>query len=103
MATVQTPHLRRSRLKARHVWRSADVSSGVGALLLVIIVAAAVLAPLIAPYPPNTLDLVHALQAPSWAHLMGTDDVGRDVFSRVLYGVRLDIIVVLFVTYLPLP
>lgn len=103
MATVQTPHLRRSRLKASVVWRSADVSSVVGALVLVIIVAAALLAPLIAPYPPNKLDLMHALQAPSWAYLLGTDDVGRDVFSRVLYGIRLDIIVVLFVTYLPLP
>jgi peptide/nickel transport system permease protein len=85
------------------VGRSADISALVGGLILIIIVVAALLAPLIAPYPPNKLDVLHALQAPSWAHLMGTDDVGRDVFSRVLYGVRLDIIVVLFVTYFPLP
>ena len=75
----------------------------VGAIILVVIVAAALLAPLIAPYAPNRLNILQSLQAPSWAHLMGTDDVGRDVFSRVLYGVRLDILVVLFVTYAPLP
>jgi peptide/nickel transport system permease protein len=102
MATVQTRRLR-TRLTAKRLGTSADASSIVGGLILAIIVVAALLAPLIAPYPPNKLDLLHALQAPSWAHLMGTDDVGRDVFSRVLYGVRLDILVVLFVTYFPLP
>jgi len=103
MATVQSAQLRKPRLSLGLVGRSADISALVGGLILIIIVVAALLAPLIAPYPPNKLDVLHALQAPSWAHLMGTDDVGRDVFSRVLYGVRLDIIVVLFVTYFPLP
>lgn len=102
MATVDMPRLRR-RPKAHRVWRSADVSWVVGTLVLVIIVAAGILAPLIAPYAPNQLDLLHALQAPSWTHLMGTDDVGRDVFSRVIYAIRLDMVVVLFVTYAPLP
>ena len=103
MATVQGTLLQRRRLSLGLTGRSANVSALVGAVILVVIVGAALLAPLIAPYPPNKLDLLHALQAPSWAHLMGTDDVGRDVFSRVLYGVRLDIVVVLFVTYFPLP
>ncbi len=65
--------------------------------------ALAILAPLIAPYRPNQIDVMHALQAPSFAHFFGTDDVGRDVYSRCLYAIRLDIIVVLFVTYVPLP
>ena len=82
---------------------SANLSASVGVVLLLVIVVAGLLAPVIAPYPPNDLDVLHALQAPSWAHWMGTDDVGRDVFSRVLYGVRLDFVVVLLVTYLPLP
>jgi len=103
MATADTPRLRRSVPKANALWRSADFSSVVGGLVLVIIVAAGILAPLIAPYAPNQLNLLHALEAPSWAHFMGTDDVGRDVFSRVLYAIRLDMIVVLFVTYAPLP
>ncbi len=83
--------------------RSGLLSVGIGSFLLVVIAAAAFLAPVIAPYAPNKLDITHALASPSWAHLMGTDEVGRDVFSRVLYGVRLDLAVVLLVTYVPLP
>ena len=103
MATVPGTLLQRRRLSLGLTGRAANVSALVGTVILVVIVGGALLAPLIAPYPPNKLDLVNALQAPSWAHLMGTDDVGRDLFSRVLYGVRLDIVVVLFVTYFPLP
>jgi peptide/nickel transport system permease protein len=83
--------------------RSSQLSATVGIVILMVIVAAALLAPVIAPYPPNKLDVLNSLAPPSWSHLMGTDDVGRDVFSRVLYGVRLDLFVVLLVTYLPLP
>jgi peptide/nickel transport system permease protein len=102
MSTVQTA----SRLRRPHirlVWRSADLSAWVGGIALAIILALAILAPLIAPYRPNQIDVMHALQAPSFAHLFGTDDVGRDIFSRCLYAIRLDIVVVLFVTYVPLP
>ena len=102
MATVQAAsRLRRPRI--RLVWRSADLSAWVGGIALAIILALAILAPVIAPYRPNQIDVMHALQGPSLAHYFGTDDVGRDVFSRCLYAIRLDIIVVLFVTYLPLP
>jgi peptide/nickel transport system permease protein len=83
--------------------RPGLLSMVIGSALLLVIVAAALLAPVIAPYAPNRLDISNALAPPSWAHLMGTDEVGRDVFSRVLYGARLDLLVVLFVTYVPLP
>lgn len=102
MATVQTaPRLHRPRI--RLVWRSADLSAWIGGIALAVILALAILAPLIAPYRPNQIDVMHALQAPSFAHFFGTDDVGRDVYTRCLYAIRLDIIVVLFVTYVPLP
>jgi peptide/nickel transport system permease protein len=58
---------------------------------------------LIAPYAPNELDPFSLLSSPSSQHLFGTDDTGRDVFSRTLYGLRLDIGLVLLVTYVPLP
>jgi peptide/nickel transport system permease protein len=62
-----------------------------GILLLVVL---AVFAPLIAPYNPLTqFTSAKALQAPSLAHLMGTDEVGRDVFSRVVYGTRLSLLI----------
>jgi peptide/nickel transport system permease protein len=57
-------------------------------VLLGIIVLLAVFAGAIAPYPPNLIDSNSVLAAPSWTHLAGTDEVGRDIFSRILYGAR---------------
>ena len=51
----------------------------------------AALAPLIAPYDPNKQDIVHRLQGPNSTHRFGTDDLGRDIFSRVLYGARISV------------
>ncbi|TGV76204.1 ABC transporter permease subunit, partial [Mesorhizobium sp. M00.F.Ca.ET.158.01.1.1] len=45
-------------------------------------------APLLAPYPPDNISLAARLAAPSPQHLFGTDEVGRDLFSRVLFGAR---------------
>ena len=56
------------------------------ALILLVIVAALALAPLIAPYSPLAQDLTRTLDGPSAAHPLGTDDLGRDVLSRLLYG-----------------
>lgn len=53
--------------------------------------ALAVLAPWVAPYDPNATDLDHVLQGPSGLHWFGTDQVGRDVLSRVLVAARLDL------------
>lgn len=75
----------------------------VGAVIVGILTLAALLAPLIAPYGPNELDPFSLLSSPSGQHLFGTDDTGRDVFSRTLYGLRLDIVLCLLVTYVPLP
>jgi len=50
-------------------------------------------APAIAPYDPEAIDPVNRLQAPSSAHWFGTDDLGRDVFSRALYGARVSLVV----------
>jgi peptide/nickel transport system permease protein len=77
-----------------------QVAVGVG--IVVVICLAAFLAPVIAPYTPNAVTPASALLPPSAAHLMGTDFVGRDVFSRVLYGAREDIIVVVLITYIGL-
>ncbi len=75
----------------------------VGAGIVGVLALAALFAPLIAPYGPNELDPFSLLASPSGQHLFGTDDTGRDVFSRTLYGLRLDIGLVLLVTYVPLP
>ena len=65
------------------------VGLGVVALLF----AMALLAPLVAPYPPNSMDMKARLQAPSAAHLMGTDSYGRDILSRIVFGSRISLFV----------
>ena len=65
-------------------------------------VLAGLFAPLIAPYNPNTQDLLASFDPPSWHHLMGTDNLGRDVFSRVVYAARVDFQIGLITTYVPL-
>ena len=57
-----------------------------GLILVIIIVISALFASLIAPYDPIALNIVDRLQGPSAAHLLGTDQLGRDLFSRVLFG-----------------
>ena len=63
----------------------------VGAILVAIEVLLAVLAPVLAPYPPNTQNFRAVLQPPSAAHWLGTDDLGRDILSRLLHGARISL------------
>jgi peptide/nickel transport system permease protein len=63
----------------------------IGGTTVGLIVLAALLAPVLAPYGPNDQDLISALGAPSWAHPFGTDQFGRDVLSRTLFAARLDL------------
>lgn len=60
----------------------------IGAAVVAVWAILAILAPLVAPYQPDTVDVVVRLHAPTSAHLFGTDELGRDVFSRVVYGGR---------------
>ena len=65
----------------------------IGIFLLVLFVAIAVLAPVITPYDPAAIDLYHRLTPPSHAHWFGTDELGRDILSRVIYGARISMLV----------
>lgn len=58
----------------------------------VALVLAAVLAPVLAPYDPTQTDILNQNLGPSSAHLLGTDALGRDIFSRLLYGARLSLL-----------
>ncbi|MGB9436642.1 MAG: ABC transporter permease [Desulfobacterales bacterium] len=60
-----------------------------GLILVALMVLSAVLASWLIPYDPIALDILHRLEPPSMAHLMGTDQLGRDVFSRVIMGGRI--------------
>ena len=68
------------------------------AFTLLAIVTASVLAAVIAPYDPNALDMQQTLAAPSMEHPLGTDQLGRDVLSRILYGGRSPIVMSLLGT-----
>ena len=63
------------------------------ALVLATLVAAAIAAPIVAPYAPDQLDLAHRRDRPSHEHWFGTDELGRDVLARVLYGARVSLAV----------
>lgn len=65
----------------------------IGAIILAVVLVAAVLAPWVAPYAPNKLSIVNKLKAPSLAHLFGTDEFGRDIFSRAIYAGRISLLV----------
>lgn len=59
-----------------------------GLILVVAFLVSAIFAPLLAPYDPNVLDIPARLSGPTWQHFAGTDQLGRDTFSRVIYGGR---------------
>jgi peptide/nickel transport system permease protein len=98
------PVVRRRRFSRlwRTFRRAQNWELSTGLVIIAIMVVAALLAPYIAPYHPNQINILDSLQAPSWHHWMGTDFVGRDIFSRVLYGLRVDLLVVAVITYLGL-
>ncbi|WP_338702041.1 ABC transporter permease [Streptomyces sp. Q6] len=59
-----------------------------GGVVAAVFVLVALFAPLVAPYDPSRPDFAHVLAAPSWTHWLGTDDLGRDQLSRVVFGAR---------------
>ncbi len=64
-----------------------------GFSIVLVMALLALFAPLIAPFDPNAIDPIAALEAPSALHPLGTDDLGRDLFSRMLYGARISLLV----------
>lgn len=75
----------------------------VGAVILLVLVLAAIFAPWIAPQTPLGQDLGARLLPPSAAHWMGTDELGRDIFSRVVYGARITLMIVALVAVISAP
>jgi peptide/nickel transport system permease protein len=69
----------------------ANRTALVGLIILVVVFALALAAPLIAPYDPNAQDVYNQFKPPSLHHLLGTDQFGRDEFSRLLFGARVSL------------
>ena len=70
-----------------------NVLASTGMALVAVFVIFALFAPWIAPQNPSNIDLPSRLQPPSGAHWFGTDELGRDIFSRVIYGARISMLV----------
>jgi peptide/nickel transport system permease protein len=84
----------------RHRWYRTP-SFVAGLTILGVILLAALAAPLITQHGPTDQDLLHTLQGPSSSHWLGTDDLGRDVWSRLVYGARTDLHIAFLAVVLP--
>jgi peptide/nickel transport system permease protein len=71
--------------------RSRRIAAAAALSLLVLLAMFAIAAPLATPYGPEALDLANRRAAPSWSHPFGTDELGRDLLTRVLYGARISL------------
>src|SRR3954462_300840 len=84
---------------ASSTWNTAatlgrrNVLASIGMVLVAVFIVFALFAPWIAPQNPSNIDLPSRLQPPSGAHWFGTDELGRDIFSRVIYGARISMLV----------
>ncbi|MDD5044981.1 MAG: ABC transporter permease [Candidatus Omnitrophica bacterium] len=87
----ETPHVSEFRRIAKIFLGRKIVVFGLVIILLTIICA--IFAPWIAPYDPYELDMTHPVMSPSWQHLLGTDSLGRDILSRIIFGTRTSLLV----------
>jgi len=87
-------------LKTEYQYSNTNLKIGI--VLLILIILAGLFAPFLTPYDPYFQDYNVILLPPSLEHFFGTDNYGRDVFTRVLYGTRLDLQIGFYTTYVPL-
>lgn len=85
----------------KHMLRSPSAAAGL--IVVAVILLAALLAPVIAPYDPNLQETANRLMPPTSAHWFGTDAFGRDILSRLIYGARPTLLLVLVVVLLMAP
>jgi peptide/nickel transport system permease protein len=65
----------------------------VGTVMIILLILTSILAPVLAPYDPFEQNLRATLQQPTWEHLLGTDELGRDLLSRIIYGSQISLLV----------
>ena len=97
-AAELSPRARRRRLVRKRFLRRPLAVTGLTVALAFVL--AAIFAPQLAPYDPNELDITAILSPPTSEHLLGTDELGRDTLSRVIYGARASILAGVLATIL---
>lgn len=65
----------------------------IGLIIIILLIITAIFAPLLAPYDPFKMDMPNKLQSPNFKHYLGTDSLGRDTFSRVIYGSQVSLMI----------
>ena len=104
MATVPVEHLAATAIARRRTFRDRwyrTPSFVAGATIVLALVVASIAAPLIARYDPNAQDLLHTYAHPSSAHWLGTDQIGRDVYARMIYAGRVDLLIAFLAVFFP--
>lgn len=81
---------------ALRLWRTMPATLLVGATIVLIWIVLALAAPILTEYDPIKVDVAHILQPPGSAYLLGSDAIGRDILTRILYGARYDLAMVFF-------
>jgi peptide/nickel transport system permease protein len=92
-AADELPDANRSLLRAVRQFVRRQPLGTVGLVIVLVMFAAGAMAGWIAPYDPEANDFAAMMEAPSWAHLLGTDQLGRDIFSRLVFGARTALLV----------
>jgi peptide/nickel transport system permease protein len=92
----------RNPLRLLQTFRKLPFSFKLGSTIVAVVALLGILAPLLTPYDPVVGNFREALQPPSLAHPFGTDNFGRDILARVLYGARIDLEIGFITTYVPL-
>lgn len=83
----------RSPLKENWIRFRRNRSAILGLLVICLLIITAIFAPFLAPYDPAAQNILNRLQPPSRAHLLGTDEYGRDILSRMIFGSRISLVV----------
>jgi len=93
IVVAPVPTVQRSTRRRQFISALRQPAIAVGVAVMLVFLLAALLASLIAPYDPQGQNIVAGLKPPSAEHLFGTDKLGRDIFSRILYGARISLFV----------
>jgi len=96
------------RASGRRSWRrfARNPTAVAGLVVTLLVILIALLAPLIAPFPASAgsfVDFTNTLKAPSWPHVLGTDNAGRDLLTRIMFGYRISLVLVAVVLAVGVP
>ncbi len=80
-----------------YLWRRTKLAM-IGTVIVLVFIGVAIFGPLFMPYDPFAQDMAHRLQGPSWDHWFGTDQFGRDIFSRIIDGAKIEVWIILLVS-----